>query len=53
MVIDKQKIEDEGDVDKFLQSHTGKTIGSATTMVIDERLISEIEKHGYPRMFII
>lgn len=52
MVIDKQKIEDDEDNDKILNANAGK-MGSAMTMVIDEKIISEIEKCGFPKLYLV
>ncbi len=68
MVIDKQKIEDEEE-DKNHKSNEKHNVqasnnkqpstsslmmmGSAMTLVIDDNIIAEIEKSGFPRHYIV
>lgn len=51
MVIDRQKTEEEEE-DNY-QKERLLNLGSAQTLVIDEKLISDIEVNGFPKQYII
>lgn len=52
MVIDKQKTEEEED-DKCHKSNIAHQMGSAMTLVIDDNILNEMEKCGFPRTYIV
>ena len=53
MVIDKQKIEDEEDNDKLMKNHISNNTATNITTVIDDRLIAEVERYGFPKIYIV
>lgn len=52
MVIDNQKTEDEEE-DRLNFNEKSTAVGTAQTLIINERYLSEVEKAGYPRTFLV
>lgn len=51
MVIDRQKTEEEEEENEY---HNHKmALGSAQTLILDDKVISEIERQGFPKTYIV
>ena len=53
MVIDRVKTEEEEEDKINLQKDKINQLGSAMTLVIDDKLLFEIEQVGFPKNYII
>lgn len=55
MVIDRQKTEEEEEEKEYYQSSLQNkfNLNTASTLVVDDKIISDIERHGFPKAYIV